>query len=92
MVGPSLQLSHPICRRDPGYEKASAKSMRETTINIIDALRGQREQLKRLLAQKVLISDAPRIDLSEIEAQVIEIKRLLAEFERLIQDQLQRGQ
>jgi hypothetical protein len=66
--------------------------MRETTINIIDALRGQREQLKRLLAQKVLISDAPRIDLSEIEAQVIEIKRLLTEFEKVIQDQLQQGQ
>jgi hypothetical protein len=62
--------------------------MRETTINIIDALRGQQEQLKRLLAQKVLISDAPRPDLSEIEAQVIEIKSLLAEFEKLIQGQL----
>ena len=33
-----------------------------------------------------------RIDLSEIEAQVIEIKRLLAEFEQVIQDRLQRGQ
>ncbi len=66
--------------------------MRETTINIIDALRGQQEQLKRLLAQKVLISDAPRNDLSEIEAQVIEIKRLLAMFEKVIQDRLQQGQ
>ena len=66
--------------------------MRETTINIIDALRGQQEQLKRLLAQKELISHAPRINLSEIEAQVIEIKRLLAEFEQVIQDRLQRGQ
>jgi hypothetical protein len=56
--------------------------MRETTINIIDALRGQQEQLKRLLAQKELISDAPRIDLSEIEAQVIEIKRLLLSLSR----------
>jgi hypothetical protein len=64
----------------------------ETTINIMDAIRGQQEQLKRLLAQKALISDAPRTDLSEIEAQVIEIKRLLAEFEKAIQDQLQRGQ
>jgi hypothetical protein len=72
--------------------KDLAPSMRETTINIIDALRGQQEQLKRLLAQKALISDAPRTDLSEIEAQVIEIKRLLAEFEKVIQDQLQRGQ
>jgi hypothetical protein len=66
--------------------------MRETTINIIDALRGQQEQLKRLVAQKVLISDAPRIELSKIEAQVIEIKRLLAEFEKVIQNRLQRGQ
>jgi hypothetical protein len=66
--------------------------MAETIINIIDALRGQQEQLKRLLAQKVLISDAPRPDLSEIEAQVIEIKRLLTEFEKVIQDQLQQGQ
>jgi hypothetical protein len=66
--------------------------MKETTINMIDALRGQQEQLKRLLAQKVLISNAPRLDLSEIEAQVIELKRLLAEFEKVIQDRLQRGQ
>jgi hypothetical protein len=66
--------------------------MRETTINIIDALGGQQEQLKRLLAQKALISNATRLDLSEIEAQVIEIKRLLAEFEKVIQDRLQRGQ
>jgi hypothetical protein len=88
----SLQLSQiRYVGGDTGYEKASP-SMRETTINIIDALRGQQEQLKRLLAQKVLISDAPRIDLSEIEAQVIEIKRLLAEFEKVIQDHLQRSQ
>jgi hypothetical protein len=53
--------------------------MKETTINIIDALRGQQAQLKRLLAQKAWISDAPRPELSEIEAQVIEVKRLLAE-------------
>jgi hypothetical protein len=66
--------------------------MKETTINMIDALRGQQEQLKRLLAQKALINDAPRPDLSEIEAQVIEIKRLLAEFEKVVQDQLRRGQ
>jgi hypothetical protein len=72
--------------------KDLAPSMRETTINIIDALRGQQEQVKRLLAQKALISGAPRSELSEIEAQVIEIKRLLAEFEKVIQDQLQRSQ
>jgi hypothetical protein len=66
--------------------------MKETTISIIDALRGQQAQLKRLLAQKVWISDAPRPELSEIEPQVIEIKRLIAELEKNIQDQLQRGQ
>ena len=58
--------------------------MKETTINIIDGLRGQQAQLKRLLAQKVWISDAPTPELSEIEAQVIEVKRLLAELEKNI--------
>jgi hypothetical protein len=72
-------------------QRVRAQSMKETTISIIDALRGQQAQLKRLLAQKVWISDAPRPELSEIEAQVIEVKRLLAELEKNIQDQLQRG-
>ena len=60
--------------------------MAETSINIIDALRGQEAQLRRLLAQKVLISEAPKPQLSEIEAQVMELKRLL--LEKVIQDQL----
>ena len=64
--------------------------MAETTINIIDALRGQEAQLRRLLAQKVLINEAPRPQLSEIEAQVTELKRLLNELEKVIQDQLAR--
>ena len=64
--------------------------MAETTINIIDALRGKEAQLRRLLAQKVLISEAPRPQLSEIEAQVTELKRLLNELEKVIQDQLAR--
>jgi len=59
----------------------------ETSINIIDALRGQEAQLRRLLAQKVLISEAPRPQLSEIEAQVTELKRLLNELE-VIQERL----
>jgi hypothetical protein len=67
-------------------------NMAETAINIIDALRGQQEQLKRLLAQPVWISDAPKATLSEMEAQVSEIKRLLAELEKLIQDELEQGQ
>jgi len=62
--------------------------MAETSINIIDALRGQEAQLRRLLAQKILISEAPKPQLSQIEAQVMELKRLLNELERVIQDQL----
>ena len=65
--------------------------MAETSINIIDALRGQEAQLRRLLAQKVLISAATRPQLSEIEAQVMELKRLLNELEKVIQGQLKRG-
>jgi Mg2+ and Co2+ transporter CorA len=65
--------------------------MAETSINIIDALRGQEAQLRRLLAQKVLISEATRPQLSEIEAQVMELKRLLNELEKVIQDQIKRG-
>jgi hypothetical protein len=65
--------------------------MAETSINIIDALRGQGAQLRRLLAQKVLISEATRPQLSDIEAQVMELKRLLNELEKVIQDQIKRG-
>jgi hypothetical protein len=66
--------------------------MEETTINMIDALQGQQAQLKRLLAQKAWISKAPRATLSEMEVQVAQIKALLAELEKDIQGQLQRGQ
>jgi hypothetical protein len=64
----------------------------ETTINILDALKGQQAQLKRLLAQKMWISNAPKATLAEIDAQVARIKALLAELEKNIQDQLQRDQ
>jgi hypothetical protein len=60
--------------------------MAETKINMVDALRGQQEQLKRLIAQKIWISDAPKATLSEMEAQVGELKRLLAQLEKDIQD------
>jgi hypothetical protein len=40
--------------------------MAETTINMVDALRGQQAQLRRLLAQKVLIGDAPMTTLAEM--------------------------
>ena len=66
--------------------------MPEDRVNIVDALRGQQEQLKRLIAQKMWISDAPKVTLSEIEAQLGELKRLIAQLESGIQDQLKKGQ
>jgi len=66
--------------------------MAETNINMIDALRGQQDQLRRLMAQKILIAAAPKATLSEMEAQIGELKRLLAQLEKDIQDQLKRGQ
>ena len=76
------------------YDMLTAKQdiqVAETTISMVDALRGQQAQLRRLLAQKVLIGDAPKTTLSEMQALVIELRRLLAELERAIQDQLQQG-
>jgi len=65
--------------------------MAETTINVLNALQGQQAQLKRLIAQKVWISDAPKATLIEMAAQVEQIKGLLAEIEKDIQDQLKRA-
>jgi hypothetical protein len=64
------------------------RNMAATSINIIDALRGQQEQLKRLIAQKIWIDDAPKATLSEMEAQITELKRLLAQLEQDIKDRL----
>jgi hypothetical protein len=76
----------------PGVPDRTKGYMAETAINIVDALRGQQEQLKRLLAQPIWISNAPKATLSEMEAQVSEIKRLLATLEKAIKDELERGQ
>jgi hypothetical protein len=65
--------------------------MAEDRVNIIDALRGQQEQLKRLMAQKIWISDAPKATLSEIDAQLSELQRLLAQLQSEVQDQLKKG-
>jgi hypothetical protein len=65
--------------------------MAETSINIVDALRGQQAQLRRLIAQKALISDAPESALLDMQAQVTELQRLLAELEGVIQEQIQRA-
>jgi hypothetical protein len=64
--------------------------MAETAINMLNALQGQQAQLKRLIAQKMWISDAPKATLTEMDAQVTQIKALLAEIGSNIQDQLKR--
>jgi paraquat-inducible protein B len=66
-------------------------NMPEDRVNIVDALRGQHEQLKRLIAQKMWISDAPKAMLSEIKAQLGELKRLIAQLESDVRDQLKKG-
>ena len=66
--------------------------MVETHISVTDALRGQQEQLKRLITQKLWLSDASPATLSEIRAQMTELKRLLDQLEADIQEQLKTGQ
>ena len=65
--------------------------MAEDRVNIVDALHGQQEQLKRLIAQKMWISDAPKATLLEIKGQLSELKRLLAQLQSDVQYQLKKG-
>jgi hypothetical protein len=69
---------------------ADGPTSKETTVSIIDALRGQQAQLRRLLAQKALIGAATQRELSEIESQVAELKRLLSELDGIIRGHLKR--
>jgi hypothetical protein len=56
-------------QRDIGWRKQASTSW--------NALRGQQAQLRRLIAQKALISDAPESALLDMQAQVTELQRLL---------------
>lgn len=62
--------------------------MAETNINVTDALRGQQEQLKRLIAQPSWLREAPEATLSEISAQIEELKRLLGELQTEVEQRL----
>ena len=64
--------------------------MPEDRVNIVDTLRGQQEQLKRLIAQKLWISDAPKTILAEIKGQLGELKRLVGQLEFDIRDELKK--
>jgi hypothetical protein len=72
-------------------QPCKVSQMAETNISVIDAIRGQQEQLKRLIAQKVWLSEASPATLSEISAQMTELKRLLDRLETDIQEQLKTG-
>jgi hypothetical protein len=65
--------------------------MTQDRVNVVDALRGQQEQLKRLTAQKMWISDTPKATLLEIRAQLGELKRLIAQLESDIRDRLKKS-
>jgi gas vesicle protein len=62
--------------------------MTETNINVTDALRGQQEQLKRLIAQQNWLREASNATLEEISAQVNELKRLLDELQSEVERRL----
>jgi hypothetical protein len=85
-----LITMHELADKATGID-AMKTSTTQTTINVVDALRGQQEQLKRLIAQKMWISDAPKATLSEMAAQANELKRLLAQLERDVKHQLEKG-
>jgi hypothetical protein len=67
-----------------------SSKMAETSINVTDALRGQQEQLKRLAAQRNWLSEAPETKLSEISAQITELKRLLDALQSEVEQRLAR--
>jgi hypothetical protein len=59
-----------------------------TAVNIVDGLKGQHAQLRRLLDQQSWIEGASTNTLSEIETQLTQIRSVLAELQRVIGAQL----
>jgi hypothetical protein len=87
----------PVCEAVPprvflraGVCLAQIMATNETAINIIDGLKGQHAQLRRLLAQRTWIKEASKATLAELENQIAQIKTVLLELEKEIQDQLKR--
>lgn len=54
-------------------------------IDMVESLKAQCDQLKRLLDAKIWISETPKPTLEEMTAQVSELKSLIAQLEELIQ-------
>jgi hypothetical protein len=65
---------------------AQIMATNDTAINIIDGLKGQHAQLRRLLAQRMWINEASKATLAELENQIAQIKTVLLEREKEIQD------
>lgn len=56
-----------------------------TQIDLIDALKQQQAQLRRLLDAKMWISRAPTATREEMSAQIASIKSLIQELEGVVQ-------
>lgn len=54
-------------------------------IDIVESLKAQCDQLKRLLDAKVWVSETPKPTREEMTAQVEQLKSLIAQLEELIQ-------
>lgn len=55
-----------------------------TQIDLVDALKQQQAQLRRLLDAKIWISNAPKATREEMNAQVAQIRSLIQELEGVI--------
>lgn len=56
-----------------------------TTVDLLEALKQQRAQLKRLLEAKIWISNAPKAMIEEMETQLTQMRSLIQELDDLIQ-------
>lgn len=87
---PACEAAPPRVFLRAGVCLAQIMATNETAINIIDGLKGQHAQLRRLLAQRTWIKEASKATLAELENQIAQIKTVLLELEKEIQDQLKR--
>lgn len=54
-------------------------------IDIVESLKIQRDQLRRLLDEQIKISEAPKATVEEMASQVSQLKSIVSELEQLIQ-------
>jgi hypothetical protein len=54
-------------------------------VDIVESLKAQCDQLRRLLDAKIWVSEAPKATAEEMAAQVAQLKSLTAQLDQLIQ-------